>query len=504
MAEKTVYIIDLNDKVTGKLKNVQNEAKKTDGAFSGLSNMLGSLGIGVGIGTLTALAKGIYDITAGAEQTRIKFETMLGSVDKANTLIKDIRGFAAATPFETGDLEKAATTMLQFGIDAEKIMPNIRMLGDVAGGNAEKFDRLTYAFSQINAAGRLMGQDLLQLINAGFNPLQTISEKTGLSLARLKADMEDGKITADMVAEAFRIETAEGGRFFGMMEKQSKTLSGRMGTLLDEIKMIGLAMGETASGGMSMFIDASQRAASTVRETTWQDFFTSIWEGNDGLRMMWETLKQIGDVLGIVNVGTSGFQMLIDGLTVTLRMALLPIKAVFDSMVLLYEVIKSLAVAGAKLFSGDFEGASKSFGGIEGKFNKLKKDFTGIFDFEGRGFGQSLQSIEEGKKPRSFGLDAALAQQSGFYDKYVPGGVFDSLKQSEEKKKTKRQGVGGISLNESRNGSTHITFNIDTFQKNEFTKDGSGVSNASIKNFLDQMALGLQTVLNDSQIVARQ
>jgi tape measure domain-containing protein len=502
MAERTVYVIDINDKVTGKLKGVQAEAKKTDGAFAGMANMLGNLGIGVGIGTLTALAKGIYDITAGAEQTRIQFEVMLGSITKADALIKDIREFAAATPFETGDLEKAATTMLGFGIAADDIMPNIKMLGDVAGGNADKFDRLTYAFSQIQATGRLMGQDLLQLINAGFNPLQTISQKTGITIGNLKKQMEDGLISSSMIAEAFRIETEEGGRFFGMMEKQATTLSGKMGTLLDEIKMIGLALGQDAAGGMHSFIDASQEAASTIGDATWSDLWDSILGGAGGIKLFAEGLRQVGEFFGLANIGGLGFQDIIDGLTVTIRFALLPIKALIDSLILAYEGIKSLAVAGVKLSKGDFAGASESFGGMEGKYTKLKEDFTKIFDFEGRDFGVSNKTINDAKQERGYGLGDSMKQNAKFYDS---PGAFDALGDGTiaKKAKTKKQGVGGVTLNESRNGATNIVFNIDTFQKNEFSKDGTNINNSMVKNFLDQMALGLQTVLNDSQIAAK-
>ena len=77
-----------------------------------------------------------------------------------------------------------------------------------------KLSSLTLAFSQVQSTGRLMGQDLLQMIGQGFNPLQIISEKTGRSMADLKKDMENGAISADMVTEAFKIATSEGGRFF--------------------------------------------------------------------------------------------------------------------------------------------------------------------------------------------------------------------------------------------------------------------------------------------------
>src|SRR5690606_21925173 len=133
------------------------------------------------------------------------------------------RDFAATTPFSFPDLQSAARTMLAFGVASDQVLPSLRMLGDVAGGDAEKLRLLSLAFGQIASAGRLTGQDLLQLINAGFNPLQEISEATGMSMSDLRDEMAKGNITFEMVVAAFQRATGEGGRFHGMMERMSQT-----------------------------------------------------------------------------------------------------------------------------------------------------------------------------------------------------------------------------------------------------------------------------------------
>jgi tape measure domain-containing protein len=492
MAEKTVYIIDLNDKVTSKLKGVQQEAKKTDSAFSGINSTLGALGIGVGIGSLGALAKGIYDITSAAEQTRIQFEVMLGSASKADTMIKQIREFAAATPFETQDLEQATSTMLGFGIAAEDIMPNIKMLGDVSGGNADKFSRITYAFSQISATGRLMGQDLLQLINAGFNPLQSISEKTGIKLSVLKKKMEDGAISAEMVKGAFQMETSEGGRFFGMMEKQSQTLAGRMGTLVDNIKMVGLSMGETAQGGMKQFVEFGIQAVDVIRNTSWVDFFNALGSTYD-------MFKGFGDLFSGFSETGIGLAHIIDGITVSLRSVHLVFSAIYNTVEALILSLQGLW----QVMLFDFDGAAKSFDSAGTRMLNIKNGFTGLLDFEdGRSFGQSKSGT--GGVSKGIGdvsKKGILAGVKGAEDPYKK--LYESLF-NEKATKTKKQGAGGLTLNESKNGSTVITFNIDTFQKNEFSKDGTNINNNMVKDFLDQMARGLGVVLNDAAIIAKQ
>ena len=190
---------------------------------------LSAASIGAGI-----VAVGVK-YNAQMEQYNAGFTTMLGSAEKAQKLMGDLKGFAAKTPFELTDLANASTTLLAFGEDVEQLMPDLKMLGDISLGNAEKFKGLALVFGQVQSQGRLMGQDLLQMINQGFNPLQIISEKTGKSVATLKDEMAKGQITFEMVADAMKTVTSEGGQFYNAMETQSKTLTGQWSTLKDNV-----------------------------------------------------------------------------------------------------------------------------------------------------------------------------------------------------------------------------------------------------------------------------
>lgn len=115
-------------------------------------------------------------------------------------------------------------------------------------GDSQKFGSLTLAFSQMSAAGRLMGQDLNQMINAGFNPLQVISEKTGKSIAQLKKEMESGAISSQMVADAFSSATAEGGKFHGMIEKSADGIRNAQNQLTGAIQDTLNSIGESQEG----------------------------------------------------------------------------------------------------------------------------------------------------------------------------------------------------------------------------------------------------------------
>ena len=193
-----------------------------------------------GMGLLTnpyALAAGavgaITKIGAEAEQTSVAFTTLVGSETKAKGMLDEIAKFAAASPFGKLDLTENAKTMLNFGVETGRVLPLLKQLGDISGGNKDRLQSLSLVLGQVSAAGRLQGQDNLQFINAGFNPLQELAKMTGKSYAELQDKMSKGQITFENVTQAIRHATGAGGKFFGMMEKQSQTAAGKFATVKD-------------------------------------------------------------------------------------------------------------------------------------------------------------------------------------------------------------------------------------------------------------------------------
>lgn len=218
-------------------------AKKSVDILSVALNGIASIGAGA---MLLKVGKDALKASSDFEQATVQFGVMLGNAEKATKLVNQLQDMANVTPFETQDLLDASKVLLNFGTDLSEILPDLQMLGDISGGNKEKMRSMTLAFSQMSSAGRLMGQDLLQMINAGFNPLQQISEKTGKSMAELKDEMSEGKISVEMVKQAFKDATAEGGRFYGMMDKQSETLEGRLSTMNDAYTLLIRSISDAA------------------------------------------------------------------------------------------------------------------------------------------------------------------------------------------------------------------------------------------------------------------
>lgn len=189
-------------------------------------SLAATVGIGFGLNELKGFASEVINVRTQMESYETSLEAMLRSKEKADAMLGTFREMAATTPLTLGALAGGAQTMLGFGLASESVVPHLKAIGDISGGNAEKFSSLVLSFSQMSSVGKLMGQDLLQMINAGFNPLEEISRKTGKSIGVLKEEMSKGAITSKMVQDAFISVTQEGGRFNGMLEKQGQGLMG--------------------------------------------------------------------------------------------------------------------------------------------------------------------------------------------------------------------------------------------------------------------------------------
>ena len=209
--------------------DITNKANPAVAMLSGALKKLAGGAIAVTVGKkLVDLGNQAVNTAAKFESLAVSFEVLAGGAEAGRALTNQIIQLASKTPLTTEALSDGARTLLSFGESAEEVINDLRLLGDISGGNAQRMQSLTLAFAQIGSTGRLAGQDLLQMVNAGFNPLETMAKKTGKSMAQLKKEMSEGKITFLDVKDAMIAATSEGGRFYGMMNKQSETLDGRL------------------------------------------------------------------------------------------------------------------------------------------------------------------------------------------------------------------------------------------------------------------------------------
>ena len=191
-----------------------------------------------GTAVVVGLGKVGLEYNNQMESYMTNFTTLLGSTEAAAKKVEELKKMAAATPFGMEDLAQATQTLLSFGIQADKTTPILKALGDVSLGNKDRFQSLALAFGQVSSAGKLTGQDLMQMINAGFNPLNEISKRTGETMEQLRDRMSKGGISAKEVEQAFIDATSAGGQFENGMQSASKTTEGLISTLKDNAKAL--------------------------------------------------------------------------------------------------------------------------------------------------------------------------------------------------------------------------------------------------------------------------
>jgi len=261
----------------------------------------------VGIAAAFQAVKKSVSLATELESTKIAFEVMTGSASKAETLIKQFKRLDVESPLNYTDFANAGKVLMQFGVNASEVSTTMNRLAAVSLGNSEQFQRLSLAFGQVQANGRLMGQEVLQMVNSGFNPLQEISRTTGISMVELKKRMEDGQISAQMVAMAFKTATEEGGLFAGMNERLSQSMAGQFAKMEGDIKAAAISLGndlmplikETVGLIRSGFgtSESGERGPFAANIKGISDSYTSLFAGvGAGFQTLGERLSK-GDVV---------------------------------------------------------------------------------------------------------------------------------------------------------------------------------------------------------------
>lgn len=217
------------------------------GFNSGISKLGGIAKKGAGVavaavGAVTAaLGAGVVagvKYNASIESYQTSFEVMTGSAEKAAEVIDKLKKVGAETPFELPDLADTTQLLMNYGFSADEAMDKMMMLGDISQGSAEKMSRIATAYGQMSSAGKVSLEDVKQMIEAGFNPLQEISESAGESMASLYDRISKGTISVDEITASMQRATSEGGKYFQSMEKQSQTFSGLISTLKDNAQQL--------------------------------------------------------------------------------------------------------------------------------------------------------------------------------------------------------------------------------------------------------------------------
>lgn len=311
MADNRINIvIEAKDKASSVIKGTGRSIDELDTSSRASTrgfNLLGNVGsaafFAVRAAALAATAglaiAGGAAVKSGGEyeQSRVAFETMLGSAEKARSLMGDIAKFAKSTPFELPEVVTGTKQLLAFGYAQEELLPNMRKIGDLASGLGVPVGQLTTIFGQVRVAGRLMGQDLLQFTNNGVPMIAALSKVMKVSQSDIRDLVEEGKVGFSDVQAALDYMTGSGSQFGGMMAKQSQTFSGVVSNLKDGFGQIARAaigitpQGDIVKGG---FFDKIKDAATGMMDALGKIDLAEV------SRRMGEFAGAVGAVIGVL------------------------------------------------------------------------------------------------------------------------------------------------------------------------------------------------------------
>ena len=244
-----------------KLREVQSQAGATERAIGGLGGAIGKLAAAFSV---IQAAKFVFVSTAEIESQTRSLQVLTGSAEKAGQIIKDLQQLGAATPFTSTELIDSAKRLQAFGVETNKVVETTRRLADVSGATGAELQGLVTAYGQVQAKGRLQGEELLQFQERGVALQQVLREEYNLSGEEFQDALEKGRISAEAVEYAIQKLTAAGGKYADGAVAQSDTLAGRLSTLQDAVQNLASRLGSILAPAMQSILGLAIDIANQV------------------------------------------------------------------------------------------------------------------------------------------------------------------------------------------------------------------------------------------------
>lgn len=321
---------------------------------------------------------------AGLQASAQSMKVLTGNTEVANKLFSQLAKYANTTPFDFPEIAKAGKTLLGFGIESEKVFGHIQMLGDIAAATGADFDSLALVFGQVNATGRLMGQDSLQLINNNIPITTILAKKLGISVQQVKDQMEKGKIGVDLFNEALLETTQKGGFAFHGTGQLAQTLNGRMSTLKDTVMEVGRNL-------VGVKIDPNNGGLIIEQDGLFDKFSKTIERATKWLNENKETVKKIANVVidnfvpAISALATVFILAKVAALAFNIAMYANPIMIIVGAVLALIGVLVFLQVK--------FNIFGKAWDFIKGVWSGAAKWFGELFGAIGDAIGSAVEFI---------------------------------------------------------------------------------------------------------------
>lgn len=240
---------DIQNAVHQTAARVEKDGKSIDDVISNIQN---SMNIAIGGWSIGKFVNQMMQVRGQFQQTEMAFKTMLQSEEKADALMKQLIRTAAVTPFGVEDVTEGAKQLLAFNVAAEDVNKTLIGLGDVAAGMGLNLKDLVMLYGTTIAKGKMDTMDLYQFLNRGIPIADEIAKVMGLdvtnAIKEVQKQIKAGKVTSDIFIQAMQSMTAEGSKFGGLMEAQSKTITGQISNIEDAIEQMFNDLGKSQEG----------------------------------------------------------------------------------------------------------------------------------------------------------------------------------------------------------------------------------------------------------------
>jgi tape measure domain-containing protein len=383
VAKDVTLLIKLNDQASGKIGKITNSTKRLEQAAKGAQNSIrrtnsairntgraadtaskGVNKLGKAVKSL-ALGFGIFQTgkfvifkTAELQRQTRSLEVLTGSLDTAKGIISELQAFGAVTPFTSAELIETAKRLKAFGVETEAVTDVTKRLADVAGATGADLGGIATAFGQIQAKGRLQGEELLQLQERGVNLQEQLRSQYGLTADEFQKALEQGRFGADAVRFALVELTEEGGKYADGAIAQSDTLAGKFSTLLDNVGKLATKIGDTLQPILDFVLDTSIAIVDAINKAlAGPDYATATAR----LKTVAEEIKETQT--NIKNIEAAGITLTTPGL---------PIRGI-DGQVLPQTTVSPLATEQGILARLQGE---RTF--LEGRIKELEKGFMTV------------------------------------------------------------------------------------------------------------------------------
>lgn len=325
--------------------NTGGMERKVSGGVSRMRGVLGSLVAPIAsvfaVGAIKGFVGGVVDAVGAQQQFGVAMQTIIGDKAKADTMMADVKKFAANTPFDLAQTQKATTQMLGMGFSAESVIPAMKQLGDVAAGLGQPMGDLAYLYATTRAQGKMNSTDLMQFANRGIPIIEELSKVLKTSQGNVKQMVEDGSVNFSHLQQVFANMTGEGGKFHNLMEGMNKTIAGKLGQVAEAWQGFKTDLGEAFEPEITRAVDILRDGMERLGRSVGKIRAAYDWVISHG--------QDIKDVIAGLTIASAAYGAILlwNNRALLQNNALKAIAAVRDGAMALWTALTTTAVTGA-------------------------------------------------------------------------------------------------------------------------------------------------------------